>query len=77
MKRKRASGAWCWTKRGASLQEMMQYQCGQFRHRKAKPQVVLDQVLGNLNMEKVNYMKQHYNLELQNEMRSRKMKDPS
>ena len=57
--------------RGASLQQMMQYQCGQFRHRKAKPQVVLDQVLGNLNMEKVNYMK------LQNEMRSRKMKDPS
>jgi len=34
-------------------------------------------VLGNLNMEKVNYMKQHYNLEFPNEMRSRKMKDPN
>jgi len=42
MKRKRASGAWCWTMRRASLQEMMQYQCGQFRSRKAKPQVALD-----------------------------------
>jgi uncharacterized protein YebE (UPF0316 family) len=34
-------------------------------------------VPGNLNMEKVNYMMKHYNLELPNKMRSRKMKDPS